>query len=280
VEEKPALVYGAGFFVSFTRYSYIKHQVRSVIMYLYKKEYRMKRNAMLIALFAMFAVTFSSAQKLDDVLKKYYEARGGLKNIKAVQTIQSTGKMSIMGKEYPLVMYQKRSGGYRSEFTMGKSKIVQAYDGKNGWQIIPMTGSPDPADMSEGELRSVKEDADLDGFLIDSQQKGYKIELIGKEKLSDADVFHIKIVRKDTTEHHIFLNAKTYLPVRHSEKINVQGKEMEILTMLGDYKKVGKLMFPYSMEMTGGMPQKLTFDTVVINKPIDDALFVKPQVKE
>jgi hypothetical protein len=249
-------------------------------MFHHKEEYRMKRNILFIFLLSIFAGTIALSQTLDTVLKKYYEARGGLKNIKAVQTIQSTGKMAIMGKEYPLTIYQKRSGGYRSEFTMGKSAIIQAFDGKTGWQIIPMSGSPDPADMSEADIRSIKEDADFDGFLIDSQQKGYKVELLGKEKLNDADVFHIKVIRKDSTEHNIFLDGKTYLPVKHSEKISMQGKEMEIVTTLGGYKKVGKLMFPFLMEVSGGMPQKLIFENIVVNKPVDDALFAKPAVKK
>jgi hypothetical protein len=249
-------------------------------MFHQKEECRMKRSVLFIFILSIFTGTIALSQTLDTVLKKYYEARGGLKNVKAVQTIQSTGKMAIMGKEYPLTIHQKRSGGYRSEFTMGKSAIVQAYDGKVGWQIIPMSGSLDPADMSEADVRSIKEDADLDGFLIDSQQKGYKIELIGKEKLNDADAFHIKIIRKDSTEHDIFLDGKTYLPVKHSEKLSMQGKEMEIVTTLGNYKKVGKLMFPFLMEVSGGMPQKLIFENIVVNKPIDDALFAKPAVKK
>jgi hypothetical protein len=249
-------------------------------MFHLKEEYRMKRSMLSVFILTIFATTVLFSQTLDIVLKKYYEARGGLKNIKAVQTVQSTGKMAIMGKEYPLTIYQKRSGGYRSEFTMGKSAIVQAFDGKTGWQIIPMSGSSDPADMSDADIRSTKEDADLDGFLIDSQQKGYKVELVGKEKLNDADVFRIKITRKDSTEHNIFLDGKSYLPIKHSEKITMQGKEMEIVMTLGDYKKVGKLMFPFLMEVTGGMPQKLIFENIVVNKQIDDALFAKPVVKK
>jgi hypothetical protein len=238
----------------------------------------MKRNTIVLFLLVIFSCSAAFPQTLDNVLKKYYEARGGLKNIKAVQTIQSTGKMAIMGKEYPLTMYQKRSGGYRSDFTMGKSTIVQAYDGTTGWQIIPMSGSLEPSDMSESELQSIKEDADFDGFLVDSKQKGYSVELVGKEKLNEADVFHIKVTRKDTTDHHIFLDAKTYLPIKHSEIIVMQGKEMEIITTLADYKKVGKVMFPHTMEVSGGMPQKMIFENIILNKPINDSLFIKPHL--
>ena len=60
----------------------------------------------------------------------------------------------------------------------------------------------------------------------------------------------------------------------------MQGKEMEIITTLGDYKKIGKLMFPFLMEISGGMPQKMIFEKIVVNQPIDNALFAKPAVKK
>jgi len=224
-------------------------------------------------------ITISSAQKLEDILKKHYEARGGLKNIKAVQTIQTTGKITMMGKDYPTTIYQKRSGGFRSDMAMGKANIVQAYDGKIGWQIIPMAGTLDPIDMKEQELQSIKEQADLDGYLIDWKDKNYKLELVGKEKLKEKPVYHIKVIRQDTTEHHIYLDAKTYLLVQETEKMEMMGKEMEVVTTLGDYRKVDKIMMPFEQEVGGAMPQKIKFVKIIFNKTIPDSIFVKPNVK-
>jgi len=224
----------------------------------------------------LLLVSVTSAQKLEDILKKHYEARGGLKNIKAVQTIQTTGKITMMGKEYPTTIYQKRSGGFRSDMAMGKVNIVQAFDGKIGWQIIPMAGSLDPIEMKEKEVQSIKEQADLDGFLIDWKNKNYKLELVGKEKIDEKSVYHIKVIRQDTTEHHIFLDAKTYLLIQETEKMKMMGKEMEVVTTLSDYRKVDKLKMPFAQEVGGEMSQKIQFDKIEFNKPIPDSLFAKP----
>ncbi len=227
----------------------------------------------------LLLVSLTSAQKLEDILKKHYEARGGLKNIKTVQTIQTTGKITMMGKEYPTTIYQKRSGGFRSDMAMGKANIVQAYDGKIGWQIIPMAGTLDPIDMKEQELQSIKEQADLDGFLVDWKDKNYKLELVGKEKIDEKSVYHIKVIRQDTTEHHIYLDAKTYLPVQETEKMKMMGKEMEVVTSLSDYRRVDKLKMPFAQEVGGAMPQKIQFEKIVFNQPIPDSLFAKPVKK-
>ncbi|MBA4313571.1 MAG: hypothetical protein C0417_13180 [Chlorobiaceae bacterium] len=226
-----------------------------------------------------FIISSLFPQKLENILKKHYEARGGLKNIKAVQTIQTTGKITMMGKDYPTTIYQKRSGGFRSDMVMGKANIVQAYDGKIGWQIIPMAGTLDPIDMKEQELQSIKEQADLDGFLVDWKDKNYRLELVGKEKIDEKPVYHIKVIRQDTTEHHIYLDAKTYLPVQETEKMKMMGKETEIVTSLGDYRKVDKLMMPFSQEVGGAMPQKIKFDKIIFNEEIPDSIFVKPAAK-
>jgi len=233
---------------------------------------RITKCILLVSLF----ITIASAQKLDDILKKHYEARGGLKNIKAVQTIQTTGKIMMMGKEYPTTIYQKRSGGFRSDMTMGKVNIVQAYDGKAGWQIIPMAGTLDPIDIIGKELQSIKEQADLDGYLVDWKDKNYKLELVGKESLKEKPVYHFKIIRQDTTEHHIYLDEKTYLLVQETDKMKMMGKEMEIITSFGDYRKVDKLMMSFTQEVGGAMPQKIQFEKIVFNQPISDSLFTKP----
>ncbi|MBI5476083.1 MAG: hypothetical protein HY964_05025 [Ignavibacteriales bacterium] len=239
----------------------------------------MFRKITVLFLITAICAVFTQAQTLDVILKKHYEARGGLKNIKAVQTIQTTGKITMMGKEYPTAIYQKRSGGFRSDMVMGKANIVQAYDGKIGWQIIPMAGTLDPIDMKAEELQSIKEQSDLDGFLIDWKEKNCKLELVGKEKIGEKSVFHIKVIRQDTTEHHIFLDAKTYLSVQESEKMKMMGKETEVVTTLGDYRKVGKLMMPFSQEVGGGMPQKIKFEKIIFNEEIPDSIFVKPAAK-
>jgi hypothetical protein len=239
----------------------------------------MFRKITVLFLITAICAIFTQAQTLDLILKKHYEARGGLKNIKAVQTIQTAGKITMMGKEYPTAIYQKRSGGFRSDMAMGKVNIVQAYDGKIGWQIIPMAGTLDPIDMKAEELQSIKEQADVDGFLVDWKEKNYKLELVGKENIGEKSVYHIKVTRLDTTEHHIFLDAKTYLPVQESEKMKMMGKETEIVTSLGDYRKVGKLMMPFSQEVGGGMPQKIQFEKIVFNEVIPDSIFIKPAAR-
>src|ERR1017187_9574191 len=84
------------------------------------------------------------AQTVDDIIAKNIQARGGLDKLKSVQSTKSTATMAMgPGMEAPGVLIQKRGNLARLEFTIQGLTMVQAYDGKNAWQIMPFTGEMD-----------------------------------------------------------------------------------------------------------------------------------------
>ena len=240
----------------------------------------MSRRMIFVFVSLVLSFVLVHGQSLDEILKKHYEARGGLKNIRAIRTAEFKGKMSMMGKDFPMTIYRKRAGGFRSEFSMGDKSVLQVYDGKSGWQINPMMGSKEPAEITGNGLRDVQEQADIDGILIDWKEKGYKLSLVGKEKLNDKDAFNLKIIRKDSTEQEMFIDSKTYLKVRQSEKMILRGKEFNIVTTFSDFRKIDNVTVPFMQEVAGAMPQKIQFEKIIFNKTIPDSLFVKPSVQK
>jgi len=77
------------------------------------------------------------AQSVDEIIAKNVQARGGAEKLKSVQTIKSTATMSMgPGMEAPGVLIQKRPALARLEFTVQGLTAVQAFDGKNAWQIL------------------------------------------------------------------------------------------------------------------------------------------------
>ncbi|MGH7540970.1 MAG: hypothetical protein ACRELC_08230, partial [Gemmatimonadota bacterium] len=71
--------------------------------------------------------------------------------------------------------------------------------------------------------------------------------------------------------------AQTHLPVRWSAVRDLQGTQGEFVTDLGDYRQVGDVMVPFSIEMESPLgPQSLTFQTIDVNVPLADALFAMP----
>jgi hypothetical protein len=109
------------------------------------------------------------------------------------------------------------------------------------------------------------------------------VELVGKEQVEGAEAYKLKVTLKNGTVRHLYLDTEAVLEVKAEGKRTVRGSEVESDSTIGDYKEVGGVMFPHSLE-TGvkGMPQKqkMTIDTIELNVAIDDARFKMPEPKK
>jgi outer membrane lipoprotein-sorting protein len=240
----------------------------------------MLRKLSLVASLLVFLASMLPAQTVDEIIAKNVQARGGMDKIKSVQTVRSTATMSMGGgMEAPGLMIQKRPDKARLEFTIQGLTAVQAYDGKDAWQIMPFRGKKDPELMSGDDKKDIEENADIDGPLVDYKSKGNKVELLGKEKVEGTDAYKLKATLKNGDVMIIYLDADSFLEIQEETKRMVRGSEQEVESSLGDYKEVNGLMFPFAMEngIKGGQEkEKLTISKIELNVPVDDALFKMP----
>jgi len=220
------------------------------------------------------------AQSVDEIIAKNVQARGGADKLKSVKSIKSTATMSMgPGIEAPGTLIQKRPALARLEFTVQGLTAVQAYDGKNGWQIMPFMGKKDPELMSADEAKEIEENADLDGPLVDYKNKGHQVELQGKEKIEGTDAYKLKVTLKNGDVQTIYIDSDSFLDIKEVTKRTVRGTEQEIESAIGDYKPVDGIMFPFAVEsgIKGtDQKQKLTITKVELNVPADDSLFKMP----
>jgi outer membrane lipoprotein-sorting protein len=220
------------------------------------------------------------AQSVDEIIAKNVQARGGADKLKSVKSIKSTAMMSMgPGIEAPGTLIQKRPALARLEFTVQGLTAVQAYDGKNGWQIMPFMGKKDPELMSADEAKEIEENADLDGPLVDYKSKGHQVELQGKEKIEGTDAYKLKVTLKNGDVQTIYIDSDSFLDIKEVTKRTVRGTEQEIESAIGDYKPVDGIMFPFAVEsgIKGtDQKQKLTITKVELNVPAEDSLFKMP----
>jgi outer membrane lipoprotein-sorting protein len=242
-----------------------------------------RRFLLILCCLTMLTLT-ATAQTADEVINKHIQARGGMEKLKAVKTIRYTGKMIVgQGLEAPSVMEQKRPNSMRLEFTIQGLTGIQAYDGKTGWMVMPFGGKKDPELMGEDQLKSVIEEADFDGPLVDYKEKGNKVELLGKEPVEGTDAYKLKVTLKNGDVDYLYLDTDSYLQLKQESKRTIRGTERDSETTLGDYKEVEGLMIPFSFEAgVKGVPQKqkIVIEKVEINPALDDARFKMPEVKK
>jgi len=226
----------------------------------------------------------AQAQTADELIEKNIKARGGMEKLKSVKSIRMTGKMMMgQGMEAPLVMEVKRPGMTRLEFTLQGMTGVQAYDGKEGWMLMPFMGKKDPEPMSADDLKEAEEQADMDGPLVDYKSKGHQVELLGKEKVEGSDAWKLKVTMKNGDIAYLYLDGEYFLQIKSETKRKIQGNEVEVEGSIGDYKEVEGLMLPHSMEAgLKGSPQKqkIVIEKVELNVPMEDSRFKMPEVKK
>ncbi len=223
---------------------------------------------------------YLSAQDLDEILDHYFEVIGQDK-ITRVNTITSEGKVLQMGMELPFVLIQKKPSKIRMEAEIQGTKFIQAYDGENGWMIAPWTGSPDPQDMPDEQIKAMRDMGDIEGDLYNWDKKGHEVSLIGKEDMEGTPVYKIKLVKENGDEYLYYIDAENYVVLRTDVKTTVQGTEVNSSTYLSNFKPVEGMIMPFSMEskMNGQVVSQIMVDTYRIDEPVDDNVFTKPASK-
>lgn len=238
-----------------------------------------RKLVMAVCAAALFSVS-AFAQTVDEIVEKNIKARGGMDKIKAVKAVKMTGKMKMGAMEAPFVIINSRPNKIRTDFTIQGITGTQAYDGTTGWSVMPFMGKKDAEKMSEDEVKAVQEDADIDGSLVDYKTKGNKVELLGKEDVQGSPAYKLKVTMKNGVERTLYIDADTFLEVKAESKRKIQGQDMEGETLLGDYKAVDGIMFPFSLEskLKGkeGMGQSITIEKVELNPTVDATTFAMP----
>jgi len=238
------------------------------------------RIAFALAWLSAFSAVTAVAQTPDELVTKYVSARGGLDKIRSISSIRMTGSMSMADLEVPITLVMKRPSSVRMEFTVKGTTGVRAYDGTAGWSLMPFLGTPGPVAVTGSELQELKEQADIDGALVDYKAKNNTLELAGKEKVNGADAYKLKVTRASGAIEWIYLDAVTYLDIKEDSTRTVQGVQREVETFISDYRDVNGLKFPFAVRSgvkdVPDQQQKLSIDKVEINVPLDASLFRMP----
>jgi len=247
----------------------------------------MKKTLLLLAV-TIISVLAVKAQDmtLEEILENHFEAIGQEKLVE-VKSMKMGGKQMFQGMEFPFSISFKRPTKMRMEVDIQGSKMIQAYNGKTGYMINPMTGSTEPQDVSEEQLKQFKEMSDFDGKLYNYKEKGSTLELVGKEEMEGTEVYNLKLVEKPEKEGeegditYYYIDSESYVILKQSTKRIMQGNEVEVENYFSNYKQVDGIAFWHSMEVkTNGNPvSQLTIEEASLNDEIADELFEKP-VKE
>jgi len=240
----------------------------------------------IVSLASALAVSAVCAQDkpqptVDELVAKNVAAKGGADALHALQSVRFTGKMLVNEgqMQFAYVETKKRPSEVRSEFTLQGMTAIQAYNGEQGWKVSPFQGRKDPEKMSADDTKSLMEEAEIDGPLVDWKAKGSTVEYLGTEDVDGTLAHKLKVVRKNGDVTFVYLDPEAFLEIRKTTQRVEQGAQVEVETDVGDYEKIAGVFLPFSIESgRKGDPdkQKIIIDKAEGNIPVDDATFRFP----
>lgn len=219
----------------------------------------------------------SFAQTVDELIGRMITARGGIDKIRAIQTRKETGTISFgPDTEGPFTAELARPNKLRVEVHLPNANVVQAYDGKSGWQIAP--GADQAFVMDQAQQRSMGEQADFDGPLIDYKKKGNAIEQAEVGDLDGRKTYRLRVTLANGDVHFWELDAETYLPVRWRGNRTANGNEVPIESVFSDFREVNGVQYPFTIEsfVEGKLVQQMKITSREANVKIEDARFAMP----
>ncbi|HTI37661.1 MAG TPA: hypothetical protein VL484_08895 [Vicinamibacterales bacterium] len=241
------------------------------------------RRALLSVAYAGFGVVFAHAVLLsaqtamptaDEIVAKNIAAKGGAEKLKAIDSVRITAAASVQNMMTPMVIELKRPNLRRQEVTLNGQKLVQTFDGTNGWLLNPALGDK-PMQMPPAQSASMKQDAEFDSPLLDYKAKGVTVAFIGKEDIDGHPAYHLRVTTKEGAVRDYFIDPDTGLEFRVDGSIEQNGLKGTLSVAMSDYRDVNGVKMPFSLKQSlNGKPvADLRVSNVEINVPLDESLF-------
>lgn len=247
----------------------------------------MKKYSILLAIVLMSGWATLQAQTADEILNNYFENTGGVDAWRAVEGMRMKAKVNQGGMEIPLEIVRMRDGRQMTSITFQGLELKQGvFDGEVLWGTNMMTQKAEKSDAEATEMMK-KEMNDFPDPFLDYQDKGYTVELMGKEDFNGTETFKIKLVKEPITVDgeevqdvsYYFFETENFVPIAiHSEIKQGQAKGMMSEITFSDYQEVEGLYMPFTMSQgvkgQGGQP--VTMDSIELNPEVTDSDFAFP----
>lgn len=218
----------------------------------------MKRrgNGIIVSIILLVCVSLR-AQEAETIISKNIEALGGVAALSKIKSLKMKGTMGFESSDvkYNVTIYRMHPNLYRIEKEFGGKTVVETYDGKNVWHIVPFDGINSPTLMkNEVEVSKIKSEADILTPLFSWKEKGYKVEYIGKKAEGNVELHQLKMIFDDGYITDFYLDTNEYMLQKfvRKERHNPRGGTNEVTTHLSDYRKISNVSFAHRFEIDKG----------------------------
>ena len=229
----------------------------------------------------LLVASVTYAQSVDDIIATNIKSKGGTEKIKATTTVRMTGSVvarDMNGRDLSgtMTIVAKRPNLMRRDATVNGQKMTNAFDGTSLWMAM---GTMPPQELPGTQAAYARQDAEFDSVFLDYKEKGYVIELVGREKVDGADTYHLKVARKGGPPRDYYLDSVTGLEKKIVVSVqSPDGAQVTSVTEFSDYRTVEGCLVPFLLKQRQNdkVISTTTLDNIEFNVPIDDSYFRMP----
>ncbi len=195
-----------------------------------------------------------------EIIKNYIKAIGGEEAIKKITSLQQNGEMEMQGQKLTVTIKNMAPNLSSMEISMGgQTAMKQVYNGKTGYAM--QMGQK--ADLTGDDLAEKRDDRGYGGQLYYATD-GTKIESAGTAKVGTADAFKLNITSPSGKKKTEYYDTKSGLLLKDESTTTKGGAEISQATEYSNYKKVGDVLFPFTLTQSVATPQGSQEFSVVI----------------
>jgi hypothetical protein len=222
---------------------------------------------------SILLVQLASAQTLNEIITNHVVAMGGREKIIKLSSTLLTGTFKATGDTtlIPITATKKHMVGSRIDIEANQTNNYQIITPQNGWIYTPVQGDKEPRPLIEGQLKSGQVQLDLHGPFINPAEKGYKIEMDGKEMVDGSMCNKLKVTAPNTNVTVYYIDSRSNFIVKSSTKMFQFGSMEDVVTTYSDYKQnADGFWFAY----TNVNPRGTThYNNIITNVPVDVNIF-------
>ncbi len=222
----------------------------------------------LLAVAAIVSLQSIKAQTVDEIVDKHLTALGGKEKLLTLKTVKMTGNLNTQGFDVGITVTLVQGIGSRNDISVpGMGEGFQVMNAAKGWNFMPFMGQASPEEVSADQVKASQGLLDVQGSLLNYKEKGNKVELLGKEKVADAECYKLKLTNAAGKESTLFIDATTFYRVKSIVKVG----DDEVENTYSEFKKnEDGFLFPFSQTNDRGT---IVFSSIETNKPVEEKIF-------
>jgi len=208
-----------------------------------------------------------SAYKL---VEDYLKALGGKDELKKITSVKSSISMEMMGQQITGTDMQLAPNKQSTEMKMGAMSVYKkVFDGTKGYQ--GQMGQKKDFDEKE-----IKEAMDQRTIIPQLSYIGadFKTSYLGTGKVGTEDAYKLKVIKPSGKTSVEYYSMKTSLLLREESSTTTPQGEVPVTTDFSNYKKVGNVLFPFTITQLAGEQEIVMNATEIkVNEGVTEADF-------